>query len=70
MAAVCSGRIDCMIFTGGMAHSPDLMELILERVSFLAPVRVIPGEEEMCSLALGALRILRGEEGVKRYQIA
>lgn len=33
-----------------------------ERVSFLAPVHVLPGENEMESLALGVLRVLRGEE--------
>ena len=67
MATVCRGRIDCIVFTGGMAHSPSLMELIRERVAFLAPIMVIPGEEEMQALALGALRVLRGEEPAKTY---
>ena len=70
MAAVCAGRIDAIILTGGMAHSPSLMELVLERVSFLAPIKMMPGEEEMRSLAMGGLRVLRGEEGAKRYVLA
>lgn len=70
MAAVCSGRVDCIIFTGGMAHSPSLMELILERVSFIAPIKLLPGEEEMRSLAVGALRVLRGDENAKSYASA
>lgn len=67
MATVCCGKVDCIVFTGGMAHSPSLMELILERVSFLAPIKIKPGEEEMRSLAMGTLRVLRGEECPKAY---
>ena len=32
-----------------------------------APVVVLPGENEMESLALGGLRVLRGEEVAKLY---
>ncbi|MDR1706108.1 MAG: hypothetical protein LBS19_15690 [Clostridiales bacterium] len=35
---------------------------IEERVSFIAPVAVIPGENEMEALASGVLRVLRGQE--------
>jgi butyrate kinase len=37
------------------------------RVSFIAPVVVYPGEDEMKSLALGGLRVLRGQEKAKEY---
>jgi butyrate kinase len=36
-------------------------------VEFIAPVMVFPGEEEMEALALGALRVLTGEEEAKLY---
>ena len=36
--------------------------MIEEHVKFIAPVHVMPGENELESLSLGALRILRGEE--------
>lgn len=37
------------------------------RVSFIAPVIIYPGEDEMQSLALGCLRVLRGEETARTY---
>lgn len=67
MAAVLHGEVDCIALTGGMAHSGGIVEDISTRVRFIAPVLLFPGEEEMVSLALGALRALRGEEEVKTY---
>jgi butyrate kinase len=37
-------------------------------VRFIAPVIVVPGEEELESLAGGALRVLKGEEAARIYQ--
>jgi butyrate kinase len=67
MAAVLSGRIDAVVITGGLARSERLTGWIRDRVSFLAPFIVIPGEREMEALASGALRALRGEEEVMLY---
>lgn len=67
MATVLKGEVDVIVLTGGMAHWKDLVEWIRERVSFIAPVRVYPGEDEMLALAQGALRVLRGEEEAKTY---
>jgi butyrate kinase len=41
---------------------------IKEWVCFLAPVFIYPGEDEMTAMAEGALRVLRGEEELKKYQ--
>jgi hypothetical protein len=38
-----------------------MTRMIKERIEFLAPVIVIPGEHEMETLALGAARLLAGE---------
>lgn len=66
--AVCrSGKLDCIILTGGMAYAAELMDQIKERVQFLAPVLVIPGEREMQAMARGGLRVLTGEEEPKKY---
>lgn len=62
LAPVLNGEIDYIILTGGIAHSEMMTSMIAKRVEFIAPVIVIPGEMEMEALALGALRILRGEE--------
>ena len=62
LAVVTRGRLDAILLTGGVARSRMLTDWVAERVSFLAPVHVLPGENEMESLALGVLRVLRGEE--------
>ena len=66
-ATVLEGKVDRVVLTGGMAHSKGLMAKIIARVGFIAPVSVVPGEEELEALALGALRVLRGEEEPKDY---
>ncbi|MDI9570504.1 MAG: butyrate kinase [Pseudomonadota bacterium] len=67
MATVLTGKIDGIVLTGGLAHSGRLISLISDRVRFLAPVHVYPGEDEMIALAEGGLRVLAGEEEVKAY---
>ena len=70
LATVVKGEVDAIVLTGGMAKSERFVHMITERVKFLAPVHVIPGEQEMRALALGALRVLKGEEKAKIYQPA
>ena len=67
MATVLKGEVDAVLITGGLAKSDILVDWIKERVSFLASVYLYPGENEMESLALGGLRVLRGEEEAKTY---
>jgi butyrate kinase len=67
MCVVLKGEMDGIILTGGLAHSERLTGLIEERVRFLAPVSVYPGEDEMAALAAGGLRVLEGEEAIKKY---
>ncbi len=61
MAAVLHMEVDAIVLTGGMAYCKPFDEAISSYVSKIAPVVVLPGEAEMDSLALGALRVLRGE---------
>lgn len=68
MSVADKGRLDGIIITGGMAHSRRLVKIIEDYVSFIAPVSVYPGEEEMQALAMGGLRVLRGEETPKKYR--
>ncbi len=67
MTTVLAGMLDGIVLTGGLAHSERLTSLIAERVRFLAPVHVYPGEDEMSALAEGGLRVLAGEEEIKAY---
>ena len=68
MAAVLEGQVDAIALTGGIAYAEAIVADIRRRVEFIAPVYVVPGEEELESLALGALRVLRGEEEARRYE--
>jgi len=65
--ATLRGRVDLIILTGGMAHDDRLVRNVRDRVSFLAPVEVIPGEREMLGLAQAAARALNGEQKIRRY---
>jgi butyrate kinase len=67
MAAACSGRVDLIIITGGMARFRELTRMITSRVEFIAPVKLIPGEREMDALASGVLRVLNGTERALIY---
>ncbi len=68
LSAVLSGNVDAIILTGGLAYSEIFTNWIIERVKFIAKVLVYGGEDEMKALALGALRVLKGEEKVKLYK--
>jgi butyrate kinase len=61
------GRVDAILFTGGIAHDSDFIKLIQERVGWIAPCLIYAGEDEMQALTEGALRVLRGEECAKSY---
>jgi len=66
-AAVLSGRVDAILFTGGVAFDGDFIAAVQKHVQWIAPVLVYPGEDEMPALAQGVLRVLRGEELSKEY---
>lgn len=68
LTTVNHGDVDMIVLTGGLANSDLFVEKIQERVSFLAPVIVYPGENEMESLAMGAYRILKNEEQAKLFE--
>ena len=67
LAPVCCGKVDRIILTGGIAYSKNFTAMITERVDWIAPVTVLAGENEMQSLAEGALRVLHGEETARLY---
>lgn len=62
MAAVMRYEVDAIVLTGGMANSQWLCDKIKSYMEKLCPILVLPGEEEMQSLANGALRVLHGEK--------
>jgi butyrate kinase len=68
LAPVASGRIDAVVLTGGLAHSPRVVREISARVTFLAPVLVYPGENEMEALAAAAADALEQRTEVREYK--
>lgn len=67
MATVLKGEVDYIIMTGGMSYSERLTEKVSERVRFIAPIIIKPGENELEALANGALSAMKGEETIKIY---
>ncbi|HOO31832.1 MAG TPA: butyrate kinase [Thermotogota bacterium] len=69
MCAVLQGKVDCIILTGGLAHSIDFVEMIKGYVSSFGLVAVVPGENELEALATGCLRVLKGEEACRTFSL-
>ncbi|MFW5893416.1 MAG: butyrate kinase [Bacillota bacterium] len=67
-ATVLEGEIDAIILTGGLAYDEYLVKELKRKTSFITHTLVYPGEDEMEALALGALRVIRGEEEAKTYE--
>lgn len=66
-SVVLAGKVDAIILTGGLAYGESFVAEIIERINWIADVIVEPGENELQSLAEGALRVLRGEAAAKDY---
>lgn len=67
-STVLKGKATAILLTGGLAFSEYLVDKIKQMVSFIAPVVVYPGEDEMTSLNEGARRVLSGSEKAKIYE--
>ena len=67
MTAVLSGRVDAIVLTGGIAKSQAFTKLVTGRISYLAPIVLKPGEEEMDSLAYYLHGVLTGSIAPKEY---
>ena len=67
-AAVLNGKVDAIILTGGIAYEKMMVDFIREKVEFISPVTVYPGEDEMLALAQGVIRVLNGDEEVREYK--
>ncbi|MER2064076.1 MAG: butyrate kinase, partial [Alkalibacterium sp.] len=67
MATVLKGKVDMIILTGGGSYSEFIVRHTKERVDWIAPVKVLPGEIEMDALHEGVMRVLSKVEEPKRY---
>ncbi|MDQ7823389.1 MAG: butyrate kinase [Candidatus Eremiobacteraeota bacterium] len=68
LAAALNGTVDAVLLTGSLARSKMVTSWISQRVAFIAPVHLYPGQEEMKSLARAVHEVLSGQEQEKIYQ--
>ena len=66
-SAAVSGKVDGIVLTGSLAYSEMLTDWIKEKVGFIAPIYLLPGENEMLSLAESVVKYLNGDEKPKDY---
>ena len=69
LATVVCGKVDRIVLTGGVAHSQMLVGKLRERIEWIAPVVVMAGEHEMEALAMGGLRMMRGQERANPFEL-
>jgi len=67
MSAVLKFDIDGILITGGIAHDKYFTNQIVSYCYKIAPVHIIPGEDEMQALAMNGIRVINGETEVKVY---
>lgn len=67
MATVMKGKVDGILLTGGVANSQWFVNKVIDRVHWIAPSYVYPGEDEMSALAMNGLMVLNGEAEVMEY---
>ncbi|MCY8104181.1 butyrate kinase [Bacillus mojavensis] len=68
-SAVLKGEVEAIVLTGGLAYGKSFVSSISSYIDWISDVLVYPGENELQSLAQGALRVLQGEEQSKQYRI-
>jgi butyrate kinase len=66
-ATVLEGKLDAIALTGSLVYSQVLLDSLRKKISFLAPIYLNPGENEMEALADAALRFFNNEEPLAVY---
>ncbi len=68
MGPVFTEKIDAILITGILANNKWFTNLISERVQFIAPIHIFPGEDVLDALAMNGTMILKGEALVYEYK--
>lgn len=66
-SAILATRPQAILLTGGMSYSSIMVDSISKRVSFIAPIHVYPGSDELKALSLAAYRAKNGLEPILTY---
>jgi butyrate kinase len=64
---VLEGKIEAIALTGSLVYSQLLLESLTRKISFIAPIHLNPGENEMEALAEAAMRYFNREETLSVY---
>lgn len=62
------GEVDAVILTGGIAYSAYCVKVLRSWIECLGPIILMPGEDEMGSLAFNAMGALTGKLPLQVYQ--
>ena len=62
-----NGHVDAIILTGAISHSKYVTDGVKERLSWIAPIFIYPGEDELTALAHNAYRAMTGQQEIKIY---
>jgi len=68
MGPVFAAPVDAILITGMLANNKWFTSQIIDRVKFIAPVHIFPGEDVLDALAMNAYLLLRNEAPVLVYQ--
>lgn len=66
-AVALKGKVDAIIITGGIAHSDYCIKGLKKWISWIAPIVVRAGEDELDSLAFNAYGAMTGSIPIKEY---
>lgn len=67
VSAIAKGNLDVIVLTGGIANSKLITDIIEEHISFIAPIKIFPGEFEMEFFANFGLDVLEGTTQINDY---
>jgi len=68
LATVLCGKVDAIVFTGGLAYDKRVTQFIESRVGWIAPVLKYPGGDEKRALRDAAVSALENPALVKKYE--
>ena len=67
LATVLEGEVDAVLVTGSLASAGPIVAEVCRRVEWIAPVFLYREESELRALVEGVMRVLTGEEPLKKY---
>jgi butyrate kinase len=68
MTAVLEGKVDAVALSGGLAYDRIIVPEVKRRISWIAPVMLFPGGDEMNALRIAANTGLKHPKKVRKYR--